>query len=152
LIRSGKVRHVGVSNHGVDDMEQLRVLGRLETLQPRYHMFARDIEDAVLPYAAEGPAIRATSRTPSRPRISSSPPETSAGSRRSSATPSPSGVHTRKACDFLASEFLTAGAGIPGRGDDGTGDGPDGVEPPPAVTRPGGSSPGAATPASPIPR
>jgi aryl-alcohol dehydrogenase-like predicted oxidoreductase len=53
LIRSGKVRHVGVSNYGVDDMEQLRVLGRLETLQPRYSMFARDIEDAVLPYAAQ---------------------------------------------------------------------------------------------------
>jgi aryl-alcohol dehydrogenase-like predicted oxidoreductase len=53
LVREGKVRHVGVSNYGVDEMEDLRGFGRLETLQPPYHMFRRDIEDEILPYTAD---------------------------------------------------------------------------------------------------
>jgi aryl-alcohol dehydrogenase-like predicted oxidoreductase len=47
LVREGKIRHVGVSNHDVD---QMRVLGHVETLQPPYHLFRRDIEDAILAY------------------------------------------------------------------------------------------------------
>jgi aryl-alcohol dehydrogenase-like predicted oxidoreductase len=50
LVDAGKVRYVGVSNYGVDEMEELRTLGWLETLQPPYHMFHRDIEDEILPY------------------------------------------------------------------------------------------------------
>lgn len=53
LIREGKVRHVGVSNYGVDEMEALRRSGRLETLQPPYHLFRRAIEDEILPYTAK---------------------------------------------------------------------------------------------------
>lgn len=53
LAREGKIRHVGVSNYGVADMEELRMYGRLETLQPAYHMFRREIEDDILPYAVK---------------------------------------------------------------------------------------------------
>lgn len=49
LVREGKVRHVGVSNY---DVAQMEAFGRAETLQPPYHLFHRDIEDEVLPYAA----------------------------------------------------------------------------------------------------
>jgi aryl-alcohol dehydrogenase-like predicted oxidoreductase len=53
LVAAGKIRHAGVSNYGVEEMEQFRAFGRLETLQPPYHLFRRSIEDDVLPYAAE---------------------------------------------------------------------------------------------------
>jgi aryl-alcohol dehydrogenase-like predicted oxidoreductase len=46
----GKIRHVGVSNYSVDQMEQL---GIVETLQPPYHLFKRDIEEGVLPWCRE---------------------------------------------------------------------------------------------------
>jgi aryl-alcohol dehydrogenase-like predicted oxidoreductase len=50
LVDEGKVRYVGVSNYNVEQMEELRTLGWLETLQPPYHMFHRDIENEILPY------------------------------------------------------------------------------------------------------
>jgi aryl-alcohol dehydrogenase-like predicted oxidoreductase len=53
LVRDGKVRHVGVSNYSVGEMEDLRGFGRLETLQPPYHMFRRDIEADILHFAAK---------------------------------------------------------------------------------------------------
>jgi aryl-alcohol dehydrogenase-like predicted oxidoreductase len=53
LVREGKVRYVGVSNYGVAEMEELRRLGWLETLQSPYHMFHRDIEDEILPYTVK---------------------------------------------------------------------------------------------------
>jgi aryl-alcohol dehydrogenase-like predicted oxidoreductase len=53
FVREGKVRYVGVSNYGVEEMEELRTLGWLETLQPPYHMFHRDIENEILPYTAK---------------------------------------------------------------------------------------------------
>jgi aryl-alcohol dehydrogenase-like predicted oxidoreductase len=52
LVREGKVRHVGVSNYDVDDMRALARYGRVETLQPPYHLFRRDIEKTVLPFTA----------------------------------------------------------------------------------------------------
>jgi aryl-alcohol dehydrogenase-like predicted oxidoreductase len=53
LVREGKVRHVGVSNYSVGEMEELRGYTQLETLQPAYHMFHRAIEDEILPYTAK---------------------------------------------------------------------------------------------------
>ena len=52
LVREGKIRHVGVSNYDTKQMDELSRYGPVETLQPPYHMFRRDIESEILPYAA----------------------------------------------------------------------------------------------------
>jgi aryl-alcohol dehydrogenase-like predicted oxidoreductase len=48
---AGKVRHVGVSNYGAAEMAEFSRSLPVETIQPAYHMFRRDIEKSVLPYA-----------------------------------------------------------------------------------------------------
>ena len=53
LVREGKIRHVGVSNYDARQMDELARYGRVETVQPPYHMFHRDIEAQILPYTAE---------------------------------------------------------------------------------------------------
>ncbi|HEX3425764.1 MAG TPA: aldo/keto reductase [Acidimicrobiales bacterium] len=53
LVRAGKIRHVGVSNYSSKQMDELANFGPVETDQPPYHMFRRDIEEEVLPYAVE---------------------------------------------------------------------------------------------------
>ena len=53
LVREGKVRHAGVSNYDAKQMDEPARYGRVETLQPPYHMFRRDIEAQILPYTAE---------------------------------------------------------------------------------------------------
>ena len=53
LIREGKIRHAGVSNYSPQQMAALAAHGPVETDQPPYHMFHRDIESEVLPYAAK---------------------------------------------------------------------------------------------------
>ena len=52
LVGEGKIRHVGVSNFDVAQMEDFGESILVETLQPPYHLFRRDIEADVLPYAA----------------------------------------------------------------------------------------------------
>jgi hypothetical protein len=52
LIVDGKIRHVGVSNFDVEQMEAFSATLPIETLQPPYHLFRRDIEAEVLPYTA----------------------------------------------------------------------------------------------------
>jgi aryl-alcohol dehydrogenase-like predicted oxidoreductase len=52
LIADGKIRHVGVSNFDVQQMEAFSATLPVETLQPPYHLFRRDIEAEVLPYTA----------------------------------------------------------------------------------------------------
>ncbi len=49
----GKVRHVGVSNFDVSQMERIREIAPVETLQPPYNMLNRNIEEEILPYCAE---------------------------------------------------------------------------------------------------
>lgn len=53
MVGEGKIRHVGVSNFGPQQMDELARYGRVETDQPPYHMFRREIEQDVLPYCAE---------------------------------------------------------------------------------------------------
>jgi len=51
LVREGKIRHAGVSNYSPQQMTDLAQYGPVETDQPPYHMFHRDIEAEILPYA-----------------------------------------------------------------------------------------------------
>jgi aryl-alcohol dehydrogenase-like predicted oxidoreductase len=51
LVREGKIRHAGVSNYSPQQMTELAQHGPVETDQPPYHMFHRDIEAEILPYA-----------------------------------------------------------------------------------------------------
>lgn len=50
LVREGKIRHVGVSNFDVAEMTEFAHTRPVETLQPPYSLFRRDIETDVLPY------------------------------------------------------------------------------------------------------
>jgi aryl-alcohol dehydrogenase-like predicted oxidoreductase len=49
----GKIRHVGVSNFSAEQMEELSQTVPVETLQPPYHLFSREIEDGVLPWCLD---------------------------------------------------------------------------------------------------
>jgi aryl-alcohol dehydrogenase-like predicted oxidoreductase len=50
MVAEGKVRHVGVSNFGSEEMDAFSATLPVETLQPPYHLFRRDIEREILPY------------------------------------------------------------------------------------------------------
>jgi aryl-alcohol dehydrogenase-like predicted oxidoreductase len=50
LQRKGKVRHIGVSNFGVEQLERARAIAPVESLQPPYSMVRRGIEADILPY------------------------------------------------------------------------------------------------------
>ena len=50
LKQQGKVRHIGVSNHSVDQMQRLNAIHPIASLQPPYSMIARDVETEILPY------------------------------------------------------------------------------------------------------
>jgi aryl-alcohol dehydrogenase-like predicted oxidoreductase len=53
LVEEGKIRHVGVSNFDVAEMIKFGYTRPVETLQPPYNLFRRDIEGEQLPYAQE---------------------------------------------------------------------------------------------------
>jgi aryl-alcohol dehydrogenase-like predicted oxidoreductase len=50
LITEGKIGHVGVSNYNTAQMQEFSATVAVETLQPPYHLFRREIEDEILPY------------------------------------------------------------------------------------------------------
>ena len=50
LVAAGKIRHVGVSNFDASEIEDFSKALQVETLQPPYHLFRRDIESSILPY------------------------------------------------------------------------------------------------------
>lgn len=49
--REGKIRAIGVSNFSPAQMDRFRKAARLDTVQPPYNLFEREIEKDVLPYA-----------------------------------------------------------------------------------------------------
>jgi aryl-alcohol dehydrogenase-like predicted oxidoreductase len=49
----GKVRHIGVSNFNVGQIERISGISPVETLQPRYNLIDRGVEDGILPYCEE---------------------------------------------------------------------------------------------------
>jgi hypothetical protein len=53
LVDEGKIRHVGVSNYSVAQMADFARTRPVETLQPPYHLFRREIEADIAPYALE---------------------------------------------------------------------------------------------------
>jgi aryl-alcohol dehydrogenase-like predicted oxidoreductase len=62
MVDEGKIRHVGVSNYDVAQMEEFGAVRPVETLQPPYHLFRRGIEAEILPYTrAKGIGVLAYS-------------------------------------------------------------------------------------------
>jgi aryl-alcohol dehydrogenase-like predicted oxidoreductase len=53
LKQSGKVRHIGVSNFDRHQLELIREIAPVSSLQPPYSMLMRDIEQDVLPYCEQ---------------------------------------------------------------------------------------------------
>ncbi len=51
LQREGKVLALGVSNYSTEQMDAWRKVAPLDSVQPPYNMFEREIENDVLPYA-----------------------------------------------------------------------------------------------------
>jgi aryl-alcohol dehydrogenase-like predicted oxidoreductase len=50
LRKAGKVRHLGVSNFGVADLERAERIAPVETLQPPYSLLRRRVEAEILPW------------------------------------------------------------------------------------------------------
>jgi aryl-alcohol dehydrogenase-like predicted oxidoreductase len=53
LKEEGLVRHIGVSNFDVAQLERAEAIAPVETLQPPYSLLRRDIESNLLPYCEE---------------------------------------------------------------------------------------------------
>src|SRR5438270_2832302 len=53
LKKEGKVRHIGVSNFNVDQMERAQAIAPITSLQPRYSLIHREIEPEILPFVAQ---------------------------------------------------------------------------------------------------
>lgn len=50
LKAEGKVRHIGISNFNVAQMERIKAIAPIETLQPPYSLVAPAVADEILPY------------------------------------------------------------------------------------------------------
>jgi aryl-alcohol dehydrogenase-like predicted oxidoreductase len=53
FVQEGLVRYVGVSNYDPAQMAAFQQVRPIDTLQPPYHMFRRDIEKTILPFTRE---------------------------------------------------------------------------------------------------
>lgn len=52
LQQAGKIRHIGVSNYALEDLEAAAAVVQLASYQPGYHLMRRQIEQAELPWCA----------------------------------------------------------------------------------------------------
>src|SRR5262249_55328708 len=52
LKKEGKVRHIGVSNFDVGQMKRAQAIAPITSLQPRYSLLHRQVEEEILPFAA----------------------------------------------------------------------------------------------------
>jgi len=52
LQRAGKIRHIGVSNYAVADLEAAAAAAPIASYQPGYHVMRREVEAAELPWCA----------------------------------------------------------------------------------------------------
>jgi aryl-alcohol dehydrogenase-like predicted oxidoreductase len=53
LREEGKVRNIGVSNFDADQMRRALAIAPITSLQPRYSLIHREVEDEILPFAEE---------------------------------------------------------------------------------------------------
>lgn len=53
LVDEGKVRHIGVSNFDIDQIERVRKIHKVASIQPAYSMLHREVEDSLLEYCAQ---------------------------------------------------------------------------------------------------
>jgi aryl-alcohol dehydrogenase-like predicted oxidoreductase len=53
LVQQGKIRHIGVSNFNVSQLERVHKIAPVTSLQPPYSMLMREIEDEILPFCLE---------------------------------------------------------------------------------------------------
>jgi len=53
LQRQGKVRWIGVSNFSVQQLRRAQAVASVTSLQPRYSLVHREVEDQVLPYCSQ---------------------------------------------------------------------------------------------------
>jgi aryl-alcohol dehydrogenase-like predicted oxidoreductase len=53
FVRAGLVRYIGVSNYDARQMTAFQRYRLIDTVQPPYHLFRRDIEASILPFARE---------------------------------------------------------------------------------------------------
>ena len=53
LKEEGKVRYIGVSNFNVQQMQRAQSIAPITSLQPKYSLLAREVENEVLPFAAK---------------------------------------------------------------------------------------------------
>ncbi len=53
LVAEGKIRHIGISNFDVSQMQRVQPIAPITSLQPPYSMLMRQIEDEILPFCLE---------------------------------------------------------------------------------------------------
>lgn len=53
LKQQGKVRHIGVSNHDVSQMQRLQKIHPIASLQPPYSMIASEVEAEIIPFCGQ---------------------------------------------------------------------------------------------------
>jgi aryl-alcohol dehydrogenase-like predicted oxidoreductase len=53
IVKEGKVRYAGVSNFSVEQLERIRAIHPIASLQPPYNVIRREVEERLLEYCAE---------------------------------------------------------------------------------------------------